>query len=205
MAGRAETLFFREVITHPVRVSALAPGSSRLARQAVLPIPESGDPTVVELGSGTGVFTREILRRLAGRGHFLAIERNPELVRVLRRRFPGLDIQCAGAGQLIRLMIRRDMPPADVIVSTVPWAAFDDRAQRMTLDALTESMSPTGVLTTIAYSATRLRPAARRFEDRLRARFEEVVAGRTVWRNLVPAMVYYARRPRINAPLSFPR
>ena len=34
----------------------------------------------------------------------------------------------------------------------------------------------------------------------LGTRFDEVVAGRTVWANVPPAFVYFCRRPRVPAP-----
>jgi phosphatidylethanolamine/phosphatidyl-N-methylethanolamine N-methyltransferase len=38
-------------------------------------------------------------------------------------------------------------------------------------------------------------PPGRRLREHLARTFEEVVAGRTVWANLPPALVYHARRP----------
>jgi phosphatidylethanolamine/phosphatidyl-N-methylethanolamine N-methyltransferase len=57
-------------------------------------------------------------------------------------------------------------------------------------------LSPVGAFTTFAYVHAVWAPPARRLRSTLRASFEEVVAGRTVWRNVPPALVYHARRPR---------
>jgi hypothetical protein len=56
------------------------------------------------------------------------------------------------------------------------------------------------VFTAFASGHARVPPPAVRFRRRLQAGFEEVVAGLTVWRNLPPAFVYHARRPRTARP-----
>lgn len=57
-------------------------------------------------------------------------------------------------------------------------------------------MTSTAAFTQIAYAATRWAPPARQELADLRAAFQEVTLSRTVWRNLPPALVYLARRPR---------
>ncbi|MGH3978968.1 MAG: hypothetical protein ACRDRZ_08210 [Pseudonocardiaceae bacterium] len=59
---------------------------------------------------------------------------------------------------------------------------------------------PRGALTQLGYAATRWAPPARRQLGELRSSFEEVTITRTVWRNLPPAVVYLARRPRPRQP-----
>jgi hypothetical protein len=49
--------------------------------------------------------------------------------------------------------------------------------------------------TTLGYTPVRGLAPGRRFRRMLTTRFDEVVASRTVIRNLSPAFVYYARRP----------
>ncbi|MGI5368392.1 hypothetical protein [Streptomyces iakyrus] len=57
----------------------MAPSSRRPATEVTLPVPESGDPVVVELEPVTGAFTGLIQELLGGRGHHLAVEINPRL------------------------------------------------------------------------------------------------------------------------------
>lgn len=64
---------------------------------------------------------------------------------------------------------------------------------------LVATLREPGVYTKFTYDWTRWAPPGRRQHAALRAVFEEVVAGRTVWRNAPPAFVYSARRPRVPA------
>ena len=69
-------LFLGQFLRSPGTIGAVAPSSRRLAAAVCAPIPERGEPIVIELGPGTGAFTAEIQQRLGGRGHHLAVELN---------------------------------------------------------------------------------------------------------------------------------
>lgn len=195
-------VFLQEFARGPARVGAVAPSSSRLAERVVAPVPETGQPVVVELGPGTGAFTEVIQRRLAGRGVHLAVEINPRFAERLQERFPAVDVVVADAVDLADLLAARGLPPADVVVSGLPWAVLSAPAQRRLLAALTDSLCLDGAFTTFAYVHSRWTPPGVRLRRLLRDSFEEVVLGRTVWANLPPALVYHARRPRCTAPVA---
>lgn len=187
----------REFVKSPNRTGALAPSSRWLANCAVSPVPERGDPVVVELGPGTGAFTAAIDRRLRGRGHHLAVELNSEFAKRLSGRFPDLDIAVSDAAHLPDLLASRGLTGADVIVSGLPWASFPHQLQHDLVGVIGRCLAPGGAFTTFAYTTFSWYPPARRFRGLLGASFEEVIIGQTIWRNLPPALVYTARRPRM--------
>ena len=158
-------------------------------------MPVGADAVVVELGPGTGAMTAAVTARLAGRGRQLAIEVNARLALRLTTRHPAVEVVRADAADLGELLADRGIAHADVIVSGLPWAAFRAAQQERLLDAVVDSLADEGAFTTFAYVHSRWTPAARGFHRRLEARFDEVLVSRTVWRNLPPALVYYARRP----------
>ncbi|MGP3918113.1 class I SAM-dependent methyltransferase [Nonomuraea sp. 10N515B] len=190
-------LFLGQFLRSPAMIGALAPSSRQLAAAVCTPIPERGEPTVVELGPGTGSFTAEIQQRLSGRGHHLAVEVNGPLARLLTERFPSVDVAHADAAHLGELLRERGLRQADVVVSGLPWAAFPEGLQRDLLGAVTASMCQGAAFTTFSYIHAIPLNSARRFRELLAERFEEVVRGRTVWRNAPPAFVFHARRPRL--------
>ncbi|GIG89352.1 class I SAM-dependent methyltransferase [Plantactinospora endophytica] len=192
--------FLAQFARSPLATGAIAPSGVPLAERITASIPRSGDPLVVELGPGTGAFTRVIQRRLAGQGRHLALEINPTFAERLAREFPGVDVLEADAGALPGLLAERDLPPAQVIVSGLPWAVFSAQKQREILGSVVEALADDGVFTTFAYQHARWSPPARRLHRNLRELFEEVVVGATVWANLPPAMVYHCRRPIRHLP-----
>ncbi|GAA4508053.1 class I SAM-dependent methyltransferase [Nonomuraea ferruginea] len=196
------TLLLRQFLRSPATIGALVPSSQRLAAAVCAPVPERGEPTVVELGPGTGPFTAEIQRRLAGRGHHLAVELNETMAALLAERFPAVDVVNGDAAKLSALLAERNLGQADVVVSGLPWAAFPKGLQLTLMGAVTSVMSHAGAFTTFSYVHAIPLSRARRFRTLLAERFEEVVAGRTVWRNAPPAFVFHARRPRPRTELS---
>ena len=87
-----------------------------------------------------------------------------------------------------------------MLVSGLPWAAFDEPTQRSVLSEVVAVLDPAGVFTTFAYVHARWSPPAQRLLRSLRARFEEVVISRTVWANVPPALVCLCRRPIAAVP-----
>ncbi|MEV4898282.1 SAM-dependent methyltransferase [Nonomuraea sp. NPDC055795] len=189
-------LFLGQFLRSPASIGALAPSSRRLAEAVSAPIPERGEPVVVELGPGTGPFTAEIQRRLCGRGHHLAVELNDSLAGLLAQRYPLVDVVRDDAARLPELLAERRLNRADVVVSGLPWAAFPESLQQQLLGAVCTALGTGGAFTTFSYIHAIPLSAARRFRGLLDERFEEVVPGRTVWRNAPPAFVFHARRPR---------
>lgn len=184
--------FLRAFARAPLRTGAIAPSSAALTAAMCAPLP-AGDPVVVELGPGTGVFTAGIQRRLAGRGRHLAIELDPGFAGDLTRRFPAVDIVCADAVRLPAILADRGLTGVDAVVSGLPWAAF---AGGELVDVIAAALAPDGVHVQFTYSWTRWAAPARRRLAQARAVFAQVEVGPVVWRNLPPADVHVARRPR---------
>lgn len=190
-------LFLGQFFRSPSVIGAVAPSSSSLAAAITVGLPEGGDPVVVELGPGTGAFSTAIQRRLDGRGRHLAVEVNPMMARTLTARCTGVELIEGDAAELPDLLAGHGAAAADVVISGLPWAVFADEHQQAVLDGVRAVLRPGGVFATFAYAHARVLSPARGFRRRLAATFEEVVAGRTVWRNLPPALVLHARRPRV--------
>ena len=189
-------LFLGEFFRSPTVVGAIAPSSPALAAAITVGLPERGEPVVVELGPGTGAFSTQIQQRLGGRGRHLAVEVNPTMARTLKSRCPGVEIIEGDAAGLPDMLAERGVAAVDLVISGLPWAVFAADHQQAVLDAVRAVLRPDGVFATFAYAHARVLPPARAFRRRLAATFEEVVAGRTVWRNVPPALVLHARRPR---------
>src|SRR5215813_9616568 len=107
--GNEAGVFLARFMRHPWRVGAVAPSSARLAARVVAPLPDTGEPVVVELGAGTGAFTDAIQERLGGRGYHLAVEVDAAFAAVLRRRYPRVDVAVADAVRLPHLLAVRGL------------------------------------------------------------------------------------------------
>ena len=60
---RSKLVFLKQILRNPFGIGAVVPSSQRLARLMVERIDPQTSDVIVELGPGTGVFTRELLAR----------------------------------------------------------------------------------------------------------------------------------------------
>lgn len=90
-------LFLRSWMIRPLQIAAIAPSSRWLADAVTAEVSSDAGP-VLELGAGTGVFTRALLRRGVPEEALTLIEREPVFVELLRKRFPAAAvIECDAA------------------------------------------------------------------------------------------------------------
>jgi phospholipid N-methyltransferase len=189
-------LFLRQFLRAPATIGAIAPSSADLAQRMTADVPVAGEPVVLELGPGTGAFTAEIQRRLAGHGRHVAIEVNEALAALLGDRYPDVDVVVGDAADAPAILADRGVDAVDLVVSGLPWAVFPGAVQEAILDAVTAVLRPGGRFLTFAYSHATLLPPAVRFRRRLAERFADVRSSATIWRNLPPARIVSARHPR---------
>lgn len=100
------------------------------------------------------------------------------------------------AGRLPRLLAERGHHHADIVISSLPWTVFPATSRTRIMDAVLSVLHPHSVFTTFSYLHARPIPAARAFRTAMARHFEEVIPGRTVWRNLPPAYLLHGLRPR---------
>lgn len=92
-------LFISLWLRQPFRIAAVSPSGQALAALMTAAIrPEDGP--VIELGAGTGVFTRALLARGVREQDLLLVEDNPEMANMLRQRFPAARVVVADAERL---------------------------------------------------------------------------------------------------------
>lgn len=101
---------------------ALWPSSKNLARAMVQALgPLEPGQVIIELGPGSGVFTRELLR-LRPHNPIVAIEFNPAFVSRLRRNFPNVSIIQGCASRINEHLKELNIPPDRVgaVISGLP-------------------------------------------------------------------------------------
>lgn len=189
--------FLGVAVRRPNVIGAIAPSSASLATRLAAIVPDDGAPSVIELGAGSGVVSDAIAARLPHGGQHIAVEVDPTMVDLLHRTRPSLRVVHGDATELGALLTPHGVRSADVVVSGLPWSLFEPGEQEAILGEVVDLLADDGVFTTFVYSYATVLSSARRFRRLLRARFDEVLITRTVWRNLPPALTYVCRRPRI--------
>ena len=120
------TLFLQEWFTNPQRTGAVVPSSKQLATAMARWLPSDPESFVLELGPGTGAVTQALIKRGLREERLVAIEKNPKMARLLRKRFPRAHIINGDAWHLDALLRERDEPIESVgaVISSLPLLNF---------------------------------------------------------------------------------
>lgn len=175
--------FFRSWVAAPLRVAAVAPSSPALARLMTCEIvPEKGP--VLELGPGTGVFTRALLARGVRESDLTLVEFGPEFAQLLAGRFPAARVVSIDAATLAETGLFSETP-AGAVVSGLPLLSMPRAKVEAIIAGAFACLRPDGALYQFTYGPRC--PVAQPILDRLG--LEAVQIGRTL-RNIPPASVY---------------
>lgn len=183
--------FFRQWLKNPLAVAALSPSSRQLAQQMVAQLPP-GTRRVIELGGGTGVFTRALLDHGIAPVDLLVLEVNEQLYQLLHRGFPDVCVVCGDAREL-RAHVRRSgfsaNGTADAVLSGLGLLSMSRPTQRAILEAAFASMDANGRFIQFTYGPAN--PVSRELLNQIGLTVRR--AG-VAWMNMPPAAVYvYAR------------
>ena len=85
-------VFLRRFVGAPRQVGSVIPSSPYLTRAVLDKIDWSQVRNIAELGAGTGVFTRSIVRRARPDARLLVFEIDPDLQRMIGLSHPGLKL-----------------------------------------------------------------------------------------------------------------
>jgi len=186
--------FAKEFITSPINTGALVPSSDRLAEL----ICESADlkncSSIVELGPGTGVFTKKILESINKDATFFCIERNHKFVEITRKKCPEINIFEDNAANIEKYVKQLGLEHVDTIVCGLPWANFSVELQNSIMKAVLSSLKPGGTFVTFAYLHGRYMPTGIQFKKLLEKHFSKVESTDLLWLNIPPAFVYKAKK-----------
>ncbi len=185
--------FLRAWVRDPLRIAAVAPSSLALARIITSEITPGMAP-VIELGPGTGVFTRAMIARGLGEADLVLVEREPEFARMLSTRFPHARVLRMDATRLGRHKRLFDTGLAGAVVSGLPILGMNTRQQMMIISGAFELLRHGGSFYQFTYGP--VCPVPRAILDRLGLTARRVSG---TLRNIPPATVYKISRRRDKA------
>jgi phosphatidylethanolamine/phosphatidyl-N-methylethanolamine N-methyltransferase len=183
-----------------IRVTASVFPSSRFLTTAMLDqVDFRKARTLVELGSGTGVITQEVLRRMTPDSRLFALEINLNFVQHLRTscRDRRLTVLHADASDLLNQLHAHNAGTVHAVISSLGLTGMSTEQRARILQQVEACLAPAGIMTQFQY-LTSLAPVPslpnlkiRRFQERrfLRTYFRSVMA-KQVLLNLPPAVVF---------------
>ncbi len=131
-----ELKFFKGWIDKPRAVGAIIPTSSVTARRMASVIDTRSGLPVLEVGPGTGVITKAILRSGVKPSQLHAVEYSHDFVTHLRRNYPGVNVIEGDGFNLDKTLGDKRDVVFDCVVSGVPLLNFPVERRVAYLDSL---------------------------------------------------------------------
>lgn len=149
---RPSRLFFlKQYLRKPFGIGAVAPSSHKLARLMVENIDLQPSDVVVELGPGTGVFTRELIAQGVAPANLILVETNLQFVMFLKKEFPGVRVVAGDARELPRILKSLGLGHVEKIVSGIPMRTIKPVDRKLIAKAIAASLKSGGVLVQFSY------------------------------------------------------
>ena len=182
---RERARFLRSFLDGPRRVGAVLPTSLRTVRATLDMAPVAQARCVVELGAGTGPYTREIVRRLRPDARLLAFELDPALAERLAAEVTDPRVRVI-ADSAANLDAHLDGRRPEVIVSGLPFTSLPGPVRREILHAARRALADDGVMLVLQYSPF-IQPELERLFGSVRRRLSLL--------NVPPAVLFACRTP----------
>ncbi len=154
--------FLRSFLANPRQVGALVPTSSRAVSDTLDLARVEDARLIVEFGAGSGVYTRELLRRMGPGARLLAFEVDHQLSAALAAEIddPRLRLIAASSEEVERHL---EGARVDLLVSALPFTSLPAAVRRRVLDLCPAILAPDGTMLVLQYSPFVQRELERRF------------------------------------------
>lgn len=138
--------FLKEFLNKNNQVGAIAPSSKYLTKKMMGNLSLSEANIVVELGPGTGVFTKKLLELIGPKTKLLVIEINTSFYNNLKKQFsdPRLTLVNGSATDLSHYLKQLRLPQADIIISSLPLAVLPSFLRNRIVLSASDALSKDG-------------------------------------------------------------
>jgi phospholipid N-methyltransferase len=176
---REKVLFIKKFVKCPRTIGSIAPSSPYLTESILSGIEWEKVKTIAELGAGTGVFTRQIIKKMSCDAKLLIFEIEPEFRERLHAETK-MKIY-ADAAKLPQILEFEGITHIDLVVSSIPFCVIPREITDRILEGVVKCMNPEGIFLAYQYSL------------QMKLMFEKLfysVDTRFVSLNIPPAFVY---------------
>ncbi len=148
--------FFRAFLSDPRTTGSIIESSPFLIKKMLKPINFEKAEIIVELGAGTGVITKKILKKMGPNTSLLCFETNKVLAKELKRKNKDsrLKVYSDSAENFGRYLKRFGKDKADYVVSGLPLVVLPKKIADKIIKEILENLHPKGVYVQFQYSLT---------------------------------------------------
>ncbi|MEW9121575.1 MAG: rRNA adenine N-6-methyltransferase family protein [Thermotaleaceae bacterium] len=183
-----QRLFLKNFIQQPSIVGSIIPSSKYLCFSMLKHINFESSKCIVEYGAGTGIFTKEIIRRKNKDTLFISFELNKDMFSNLKKlHSPNENIYIINdsAENMMNYLNEQGCAEVDYIISGLPFTVLPREVSENILNNTFQVLSHEGSFITFQYSL--------HFFKTFKEIFPKVQLGLQLL-NLPPAFIYYCNK-----------
>jgi phospholipid N-methyltransferase len=173
-------------LKNPTKVGSIKPSSPELATTMIEGVEPSSENVVIELGVGTGAITKFLQYAVHDERSYLGIELDADLVKLLRKNFPEMNIVCGNAMEMESIHQRSGLGRVGYIVCCLPFVSLPAAVRNGVLGEVDKYMQQGCEFRTLQYAHGYYLPAAVKFRDRMRKLYGREKRSALVVKNVPP-------------------
>lgn len=184
----AKRNFIKQFLKDSKMVGAVSPSTRFLGEKMLENIDFNASKLILELGPGTGVFTDEIIKRMADDATLLVFELNDNFYETLAARIHDPRVRIIhDSAEFVQKYLDElgENTKADVVVSSLPLMVFPETLRNAVVDASHNCLKKNGKYVQFQYSL--------QSKKLLESKYKDVSIKFTV-KNFPPAFVYYCNK-----------
>lgn len=181
-------IFFKEFLKNTKQIGAITPSSQFLSKAMVSKIDYKFANVIIELGAGTGVFTKMLINNLNPNTKLFVFEINLSLYKKLYDEYSHTNnvfIIHASAESLKRTLDFYGINNADYIVSGLPFLNFPSTLRNTIFNNIYDLLNPKGKIILFQYT---------KFLEKEFDSFFKIKKREIVYLNFPPAYVYLLQK-----------
>ncbi len=179
--------FLQAFLKNPAKVGSIAPSSPELAQKMVAGIAPDENKIILELGVGTGAITKFVEDIVPDDKSYLGIELDKDLVRLLRRNFPGLKIVRGNAVEVAALHRKSGLGKVGYIICCLPFVSIPNDVGEQILAEVDKFMERGNCMfRTFQYAHGYYFPSAIKLREHMRNRYGKAQKSPLIMKNVPP-------------------
>jgi phospholipid N-methyltransferase len=176
--------FLQGFLRSPLEVGSIIPSSKFMVKKVVDHVLKENPKTIVELGAGTGVFTRELNKSCGPNTSLIVFEKDKKMREQLNKEFPHLSIY-SDALSLPEILHDLGIEKVDCIVCGLPFTLFPKTKTEQIFEKIHSQLKSNGCFIMYQYST--------QMKKRLTQLFDQVTT-KLVLLNIPPTFVFFCKK-----------
>lgn len=179
--------FLQAFLKNPLHVGAITPSSPELALQMIEDIRPNDENVILELGVGTGSFTKLINHVVQDDKSYLGVEISRDFIKSLKKEYPYLKFVCGNAVKLRKLHERSGLGKVGYIISGIPFVTLPNDVGDEILNEISRFMERGCMFRTFQYAHGYYMPSAVKLRKFMRSRYGKAQKSQLIMKNVPPA------------------